>query len=444
YHRGVYTTHHNIKQRNAQLERKLSEAECAVARCIANRTISSDIRESCREIDEAWLLVLRNQFHDVLPGTSIAEVYGDVHQEYDRAERLIERVMRRAYDVIPPSGVAESRCVVPEAIAGGAYLFHNGLIEARVLADGSIDLLRTSGGPNVASRANLLTLYRDVPREWDAWNIDADYRNQKWLPRIERCTVDGDTLVVQLIFGKSRFTMCVCLREREPFLRITLKGDWSERHTLLRCENALIVDTDRVIYGTPHGTIERSSLAQTPQERAKFEVPGQRFAVARSQQGGTAVFSLDTYGWSASRDGRGLHLGHSLLRSPMWPQRDADAGSQMLTYALAPLDNASLADVERLWLRFAEQTACTLFEIDQRNVLVVACKPTHEGDRAIVRIRECDGVACRARVRCEQRFTSVERVNALEERIDRIASNDDASFEAAVSPYELQSFRVQF
>ncbi|MBV9278240.1 MAG: hypothetical protein JOZ97_08400, partial [Candidatus Eremiobacteraeota bacterium] len=124
YHRGVYTTHHNIKQRNAQLERKLGEAEYAVARCIANRSVSSDIREWCREIDEAWLLVLRNQFHDVLPGTSIAEVYGDVHQEYDRAERLIERVMQRAYDVIPPRGVAESRCVVTESVAGGAYVFH--------------------------------------------------------------------------------------------------------------------------------------------------------------------------------------------------------------------------------------------------------------------------------------------------------------------------------
>ncbi|MBV9403482.1 MAG: alpha-mannosidase, partial [Candidatus Eremiobacteraeota bacterium] len=440
YHRGAYTTHHDIKQRNARLERMLLAAENVVAYDIASGRNADEVGALCRRLDEAWRIVLRNQFHDVLPGTSIREVYVDVHHEYDRGEALVKTVLQRS----PAELSTAPALAVPKVTPGGAFLFDNGLIQARVSAEGSIDALQLAGRESVVKRANLLTLYRDRPRQWDAWNIDADYRLQSWSPNIGTPNIVDGALVIPLTCGKSQFQMRVTLRDGEPFLRIALSGDWRERHTLMRIESLLSIDADRVVYGTPHGTIERSALNRTAQERAKFEVPGQRFGLARADDRAVAILALDTYGWSAVRDANGLHLGHSLLRSPMWPHPDADAGRQTVAYAFAPLDDKSIGSVERLWERFAGAERQPLFSSDNPAVIIAACKPAHDGRGVILRIRECDGAPCEAHLTCERPIASVERVDALERSLNESVASYDRGFRTTVRGFELQSFRILF
>ena len=55
------------------------------------------------DLRTAWTIVLRNQFHDVLAGSAIAAVYADVHAEYDRAERIVERLAAGARGDLPRS-----------------------------------------------------------------------------------------------------------------------------------------------------------------------------------------------------------------------------------------------------------------------------------------------------------------------------------------------------
>ncbi|MBV8727941.1 MAG: alpha-mannosidase, partial [Candidatus Eremiobacteraeota bacterium] len=444
YHRGVFTTHHDVKQRNASLERLLGEAEAAVSLCVAIHHDRSQIAEWCRKLDRAWKLVLRNQFHDVLTGTSIGAVYGDVHKEYDEADALIASVLQGAYLVVKRAERPKQRRVAPKGTDAGAFLFANSLVEARVTADAIVDMLQVAGGSNLVSQANVLTLYRDRPRQWDAWNIDADYRSARWTPRARDARIEDGALRVTVSFGRSSFEMQVSLREGEPFLRVDFNGEWRERHTLLRCESLFHVEADRVIYGSPHGTIERSALSRTAQDRAKFEVPGQRFAFARSAQGGIAMLALDTYGWSARRQGEGLQLGHSLLRSPMWPQQDADAGRQQLSYAFAPTATASIGEVEQLWRRFADQPPLELFSCDDKAVVIAACKPAQDGDGVILRIRECEGESREAFIYCLHAVESIERVDGLERSREAQGHEVAASMQVNLRPFALQSYRIRF
>ncbi len=186
------------------------------------------------------------------------------------------------------------------------------------------------------------------------------------------------------------------------------------------------------------------ALARTPQERAKFEVPGQRFALARSGETAVAILTLDTYGWSGLSDRKALHLGHSLLRSPMWPHADADAGIQQLSYALAPLSGGSIAEVEQLWRRFAGQVEHRLFTTGDLAVGIVACKPAQDGDGVVVRLRECNGAALTARVGCAHQMRAIEKVDGLERSLGAVDTNDGLSFETVLRPFQLQSFRVRF
>ena len=447
YHRGVYTTHRDVKRANAELERKLAVAEEQAAWCLAVRAAPEVVARVREALRDAWEIVLRNQFHDVLPGTSIAEVYEDARAEYARALELCDRALASARAMLPRAarGPRPPARRVPVENDGG-YDFDNGILRAHVLPSGTIVELASRGGRNAVAQANVLALYRDRPKKWEAWNIDASYERRMRPARPQGASIVDGGLEIAFLIGSSPATMRLSLLENEPFLRVELAIDWRERRRLLRLENWLAVQTDEVTYGAPHGIVRRSSLTDTPQRRARFEVPGQRFAAARDAAGlGLALLTLDTYGWSARTLERGgLRLGHSLLRGTTWPDPRADAGEHHLTWAFAPLQGESTGTIERWWERFAGESSVRLFTGDDGGVMVAACKPAEDGDGAILRLRECDGNGREFRLRCGARMRSVETVDALERPIAGEVRIEGEEIVATIPAFGLLAFRVRF
>lgn len=85
YHRGTYTSQASIKQANRRMEFLYRDVE------LLNAWTSLYGEPSHQEkINQGWKLILLNQFHDVLPGTSIHEVYEDVKRIYAEAQALAE------------------------------------------------------------------------------------------------------------------------------------------------------------------------------------------------------------------------------------------------------------------------------------------------------------------------------------------------------------------
>jgi alpha-mannosidase len=447
YHRGTYTTHRDVKRANAELERTLAVAEEQAAWCLAVRAspeVVARVREALRD---AWEIVLRNQFHDVLPGTSIADVYVDASAEYGRARELSDRALIAARATLPRAARPArppARCSPVED--DGSFNFDNGIVRARVLASGTIVEIVSCGGRNVVAQANGLALYRDRPKKWEAWNLDASYVRHMRPARPQGASIVGGGLEIRFSVGSSPATMRMSLLENEPFLRVELAIDWRERRRLLRLENWLTVRTDEVTYGAPHGIVRRSSLADTPERRARFEVPGQRFALARDGDGaGLALLALDTYGWSARTLERGgLRLGHSLLRATTWPDPGADAGEHQFAWAFAPLQGESIGTIERWWERFAGDSSVRLFVSGDDAVAIAACKPAEDGDGAIVRLRECDGRARDVRLRCGARMRSVETVDALERPVAGEARIEGEEIVTTIPAFGLLAFRVRF
>ncbi len=178
-HRGTYTTHRDVKSRNAALERALGEAEELVAWCVAVRAPASAIAPLLDDLRSAWTIVLRNQFHDVLAGTSINAVYTDVAHEHEKAERIVARVAASARSILPRADLvlAPPSPVAPQP-DGDAFVFANDYVRARVLRDGTIVELAGVEGRNFAAIANGLMLYVDRPKRWDAWNLDQAYERR--------------------------------------------------------------------------------------------------------------------------------------------------------------------------------------------------------------------------------------------------------------------------
>ena len=446
YHRGTYTTHHDVKARNAQLERMLHDVEERVSWCIAVRAPRDVVDRLRGQLRDAWEIVLRNQFHDVLPGTSVRSAYEESLEEYARAFEIVGFVRNSTEAMLPRASRLEAEPVpVEPLIDGDEIVLDNGVLHAKLSSKGALLHLSTAGGRNVVAQANLLAAYRDRPSKWEAWNLDAGYERQR-LP-VKPAGFDTGQGAVNIRFdvAGSPLAMQVTLYPDEPFVRVDAAVDWRADRTILRLENWFTVGSGRVRFGSPHGTIERDMESETAAGRARYEVPGQRFASIADADAGIAVFALDTYGWSARRLPRGgMQLGHSLLRAPRWPDPEADRGEARLSWAFAPHANSATSALERAWEYFALPSRVRLFTTNDDGVLIVAVKPAENGEGVIVRIRECDGASRAVRIRCGARMRAAQSVDALERPLELPVAIEGEELVATIDPYALRSFRVLF
>ena len=95
-HRGCYTSHGDQKQWNRHLEDLLYRAElwATWAQLLADQPFPHS------ELEQAWKLVLFNQFHDILPGSSIPEVFAQANQDWQQAQDLAETVLSRSLQTL--------------------------------------------------------------------------------------------------------------------------------------------------------------------------------------------------------------------------------------------------------------------------------------------------------------------------------------------------------
>lgn len=109
-HRGCQTTQARTKRNNRKCELLLRDAEFFNS----VSTLYGGLYEQ-EAINAAWKKVLLNQFHDILPGSSITEVYKVAEEDYAAARALTEQALNRAAEHILSlidTGGAEAPVVV--------------------------------------------------------------------------------------------------------------------------------------------------------------------------------------------------------------------------------------------------------------------------------------------------------------------------------------------
>ncbi|PVC94307.1 glycoside hydrolase family 38 C-terminal domain-containing protein [Streptomyces sp. CS147] len=236
-HRATYTTQAKTKQGNRRSEHLLRETELWAT---AASLRSPSYRYPYERLDRVWKTVLLHQFHDILPGSSIAWVHREARDTYEEvraeladlvadavtslggAEGLValnpspyDRVQVIELDAeaagVLPSGAhlqelgegraavlarspglgaglldgaaVPERAVTAEASDSGGLVLDNGLLRVVVDGDGLVssvhDLVAGREVLVPGARANLLQLHPDHPNHWDAWDIDRHYRNTR-------------------------------------------------------------------------------------------------------------------------------------------------------------------------------------------------------------------------------------------------------------------------
>ncbi len=384
-HRGTYTTQAWLKAANRRAELGLRRAEWLGAGSPAPLPVARRA-ELVAELREAWRLVLLNQFHDILPGSSIAAVYDDARSQYARIRSIHElgvedglghwatqadatglakpmivfnpgshpRTGVVAVDGadhsvadVPALGVAIVDRAAPPAVAPvGVHgrTLANGVIEATIDEAGCIASLRRArdGREAAAGPLNRLVLYEDRPRAWEAWDIDAEHADKPDFVtgRAERIDIvqagplRASIEVERPLGAASRIVQRYVLTAGSPRLDIETSVDWRERRRLLRALFPVAVRATRATYEIQFGHVERATHRNTAREQAMFEVCAHTWADLSEPGFGVALLNDGKYGHSCEENVLGL----SLLRGPAFPDADADRGLHAFTYALMPHD----------------------------------------------------------------------------------------------------------
>ena len=230
-HRGTLTTHGLVKKQNRKLENKLKAVEFLWSNC--------DLKSYPQNnIDESWKKLMINQFHDIIPGSSINLVYKNTHKEYEGIHKTCDKLLNKSasilfkkdknsftlvnslsyhfkgvvkipnkykgYQIISDDKISLATqqvnkdlvCFVDlepfsfktfskgqkeksKTVNHSSLVLENNYVKYEFHKDGT---LKSAYDKELklnflGSNGNVLSLYEDRPLNWDAWDIDFYYKD---------------------------------------------------------------------------------------------------------------------------------------------------------------------------------------------------------------------------------------------------------------------------
>ncbi|WP_104180790.1 glycoside hydrolase family 38 C-terminal domain-containing protein [Arthrobacter sp. B0490] len=483
FHRGTYTSQARTKRGNRRSEHLLREAELWAS----TATVRTGAPYPAEELRAVWETVLLQQFHDILPGTSIAWVHQEAERNYAEvavrlgavieaaARALLGRGRETAVLNASPFAVAGIEALaagveVPAAArtvtrTGDGFLLENGTARVEVDATGLIRSLwdKTAERELVpaGSAANLLQLHRDTPTQWDAWDIDEHYRRNT-TDLVEGAALSivdgpaGQALRIERSFNASRVVQHLALDASAPRLQISTEVDWHEQKKLLKLAFPLDVHAERATSEIQFGHIHRPTHANTSWDAARFETVAHRWVHVGEPGYGVAVANDSTYGHDTTRSTAGRATSTtvrlSLLRAPVFPDPAADQGSHRMEVSVLLGANIPDAVAEGYRLnvppRTVPEVARTAVEplvrLDNPAHVVEAVKLAEDGSGdVVVRLYEAHGSRSRGTLRAGFAHASAVETDLLERPLEdaAILRRDGDVVHLDLRPFQLVTLR---
>ena len=495
YHRGTLTSMAKNKKNNRRAEFLYQNAEgLAVADALLRGAPYP--RETLRR---GWEGILLCQFHDILPGSAIREVYEQSDRDYawiladgaavaDGARShiaagigtaggllvfnphaaatagyvrdggrtvYVENVPPKGYAVLTPKEPDGSVAVTKNSLENRYLrltLDARGVITSIYDKENDREVLRPGGA------GNRLVVYEDRPIKYDAWEIAPYYADKSWeLDALSACEIvrDGARAGVRLTrpFLSSTVTQTIWLYEDTRQIDFETEADWNEHHYLLRTLFETSVHAARATYNIQFGDIERPTVTNTSWDRARFEVCAHRFADLSEGGYGVTLMNDCKYGHSVRNGVMGL----SLLKCATEPNPVADIGRHRFTYSLYP-HAGPLAASEAVPLSYLLNEPMTavrlgaqsgplperfsLASVDAPNVILETIKEAEDGDGVVMRLYESGN--CRTRCTLTLGFAAASACLCdLLERDETPLALADGRIPLTLTPYEIVTVRVR-
>ncbi|MFF1376319.1 alpha-mannosidase [Streptomyces sp. NPDC058308] len=493
-HRATYTTQAATKRGNRRSEHALREAELW---CTAAAVRDPAYVYPYDTLDRLWKTVLLHQFHDILPGSSIAWVHREARDTYERVLAELDEITAAAVRSLGAGGPAAlnaspyprdevvdpgdgtlvrvdvpalgtrsldaARDAGPGALAhttGDTILLTNEHLSVTVDAAGLLTSVKDldAGREVLAAPGNLLQLHPDHPTHYDAWDLDKHYRRRHTdLTDAESVELveDGPLRVAVRVvrsFGDSRITQEIRLAAGSRRLDVVTDVDWRESEKVLKAAFPLDVHAERSAAEIQFGHVHRPTHANTGWDAARYEICAHRWLRVAEEGYGVAVLNDSTYGHDVTREEHGDALGTTvrltLLRAPHSPDPETDQGTHRFTYALLPGADTGDAVAQglavNLPLRVADAPVLpSLVSVDHPAVTVESVKLADDrsGD-VVVRLYESRGGRAAVVLAASFPVARAEVTDLLERPLHE-AETDEAGLSLALRPFQIVTLRLR-
>lgn len=501
FHRGTFTSVAEVKRNNRRAEAILRELEAMAV--LSGLNVSKDLAA-------LWDCLLLNQFHDILPGSSIGAVYEDSRKEFAKFFRDAQDLGQRlasamGIGVVNPYGqpraglidlavdqplsvdgvapqqihfadgtVSAAAPIAPiapvsarsvhlapsEWVAGGmsvsARHLENDLLCVEFDAQGRMtrlyDKIRNRDALATGTVANRLQAFRDLPPQFDAWDIDASFEAQSW---------DIDTLTLATVvetgpyraairfewrYESSTIVQVVSLTATGAVVEFDTCIDWKEQNTLVKAAFPLALQSTGSIAEIQFGHVTRPSHRNTSWDQARFETPMQRWVAMEEPGFGAALLNDCKYGY----DAKGTTLRLTLLRSPTWPWDGADQGRHRFRYGITLHDGVATGQVQQAADDFNHPLTLWAGQGGQIAPLIGACpglsvesvKPAEDGQGIVLRLVERLGQRQSLHLPLRSDITQVWACDLIEENRAPLTIQDNR-VALTVSPFQILSLYLK-
>lgn len=529
YHRGTYTTMARNKLYNRKSEFLYQDIEFFN---VFNNYVNETAEYPQQEIGKGWQTILLNQFHDIIPGSSIKEVYDESREQYNKVfkngnallESAVEQISSKinleeeslvvfnqlsfdrsdvvtfdftkdiySYELVDNEGKAypiqfieESKAIayvenIPSKgykafsirktqslfdtqIRATAEKISNRYFDITLDENANISSIYDKAGLRevlkVDAKANVLLAFEDKPHDFDAWDINIYYQEKMWeINDVEEVKVveHGNvrsTIKIQKRFMDSTITQYLHVYNNIPRIDFENEIDWKENQILLKAAFPVDVHTDKATYEIQYGNIERSTHWNTGWDLARFEVCAHKWADLSEDNYGVSLLNDCKYGHDI-KDGV-MRL--TLIKSPSWPNPDADKEIHKFTYSLYPhngdwklggtvqmayeLNCPMYAKIENAH-KATLPPELSFVRLNQENVIMEVVKRAEDSDETVIRMYECYNRRSSVSVDFFKDLEYVKETDLNEREISSLKT-DGTSFSFEIKPYEIRTFKVNF
>lgn len=391
-----------------------------------------------------------------------------IDQIIDAADSICDEGNTNCIGDIDKSFIYENKSTA--SIQGNKIILENSKIRAVLNQKGEITsfILKGSDIEFAGSILNRFHIYKDVPRLFDAWDIDSNYKVQEIEGvRDTKAKIIYDKGLKAAVkitgqIGNSSYEQIISLTAESDRIEFETDIDWNELHRLLKTEFATTVHATEGINEMQFGYVKRPTHRSRAYDKDRFEVCNHRYSALCDGGRGAAVLNDCKYG--ISMNGSSLEL--TLLRAAASPEMRADNGHHHFTYAftawegsfidsdviregyelnvrpividgyepvlksscegcyenLNVIDADTAADTGKLTKVLPSYNShCSLVSIDKKNIFLDTIKLSEDGSGDIIlRLYEAAGAATKAKITTcfkgkAYESNMLEEITALEE-----------------------------
>ncbi len=451
YHRGTYTSIAKNKRNNRKAEFLYLDAE--LNSTLANELLGCEFPK--KTLLDGWEKILTNQFHDIIPGSSIRQVYEQSDIDYkevfengnavnDIAKQSIAANIdsTSGFVVFNPNSyqtdgsvVIDGKTVWVKNIPSKGYgtvteykdncevLINGKTVETKLLRvefDDNWIITSIFDKENCREvlknglKGNELRVYADHPDSYDAWEWQ-EYSKDSYtvLEDYESAEVvtDGIRKGIKIIrrFRNSVIEQTVWFSDETALIDFDTVVSWQEHHIMLKAAFPVDINADKATYEIQFGSTERPMHYNTSWDRAKFEVCAQKYADVSDGGYGVSLINDCKYGHD-------IHDGVmmlSLLRCATWPYPEADIGEHKFKYALYPhcgtltqsdtvkqayYYNNPMTAIKACGSKTMIRNRFSAVKLDRENIVAETVKVSEDSNDIIIRLYESQNRKCSAEI----------------------------------------------